>query len=370
MFRRMPIPFLYVLGTGVLLGIVIGFKSLIPYLYFGDLAEYEWEKSALPHIINYLFWPFLVPLIYWTFERFRMVKVAPLSDKVKTVLMSLLVPFIHEATTTAIYFFILNWADLYDFNERSFSYVKAAFPSVYIGRIVEFWIIYGLFAAFDFYKKYKDKQAELVRIEAQLNRTKLAVLKMQLQPHFLFNALNSISSLMDIDVKKAQTVTAKLGDLLRGILEQDNRVFIALEEELNYVKTYLDIEKIRFEDRLNIIYEIDQNALNYQLPILLIQPLVENAIKYGVAPTSKNVELKVSARIYDEFLKVTVQDNGKGQEQTKSDMLNKGVGLRNIKERLDQFYSNAYQLHIETKPNEGFRIEICLPTKYQFDENY
>jgi two-component system, LytTR family, sensor kinase len=369
MFKRMPIPFLYVLGTGILLGTVIGFKSLIPYLYFGDLAEYEWEKSALPHIINYLFWPFLVPLIHWTFERYRMIKVAPLSDKVKTVLMSLLVPFIHETATTAIYFFFLNAAGMHEFNEKSFSYVKAAFPSVYIGRIVEFWIIYGLFAAFDFYKKYKDKQAELVRIEAQLNRTKLAVLKMQLQPHFLFNALNSISSLMDIDVKKAQTVTAKLGDLLRGILEQDNRVFITLEEELHYVKTYLDIEKIRFEDRLNIVYDIYENTLNHQLPILLIQPLVENAIKYGVAPTSKNVEIEVTAQVLNGLLKITVKDNGKGQELLASEMLKKGVGLRNIKERLDQFYPNKYQLHIETKLNEGFRIEISLPTKFHLNEN-
>ena len=94
--------------------------------------------------------------------------------------------------------------------------VLGAFPSVYIGRIVEYWIIYGLFASFDYYKKYKNKQAEIGRMEAKLNQTKLAVLKMQLQPHFLFNALNSISSLMEIDVKKAQTITARLGELLRG----------------------------------------------------------------------------------------------------------------------------------------------------------
>ena len=145
-------------------------------------------------------------------------------------MMSLLIPFVHEATTTIIYFYLLETLDKYQFNAEAFSLVKAAFPSVYIGRIVEFWIIYGLFAAFDYYKKYKDKQAEIGRIEAQLNRTKLAVLRMQLQPHFLFNALNSISSLMEIDVRKAQTVTARLGDLLRGILEQDERVFVRLSE--------------------------------------------------------------------------------------------------------------------------------------------
>lgn len=365
----MPIPFFYVLLTGVVLGLVLGFKSLIPYLYFGELEEFDWARSALPHIINYLFWPFLVPFIFWTFNRYRMVRAAALSDKVKTVLMSLIVPFMHEAATTVIYFWILSVTGMYELNEESINYVQAAFPSVYIGRIVEFWIIYGLFAAFDFYKKYKDKQAELVKIEAQLNRTKLAVLKMQLQPHFLFNALNSISSLMDIDVKKAQMVTAKLGDLLRGILEQDQRVFVSLDEELSYVETYLDIEKIRFEDRLSIEYQIDDKALNVNLPLLLIQPLVENAIKHGVSKTSEPVLLQIKAENKGETLRICVNDNGNGQAQKTDQFLNKGIGLKNIKERLDQFYPGAYSLKIDTSIGQGFKVNIDIPANYKSNEN-
>lgn len=365
----MPIPFFYVLLTGVVLGLVLGFKSLIPYLYFGELEEYDWARSALPHIINYLFWPFLVPFIFWTFNRYRMVRTAALSDKVKTVAMSLIIPFIHETATTVIYFWILSVTGMYELNEETINYVQAAFPSVYIGRIVEFWIIYGLFAAFDFYKKYKDKQAELVKIEAQLNRTKLAVLKMQLQPHFLFNALNSISSLMDIDIKKAQMVTAKLGDLLRGILEQDQRVFVSVDEEISYVQTYLDIEKIRFEDRLTVQYQIDEKALNVSLPLLLIQPLVENAIKHSVSKTSKPVILQIKVENKGENLRICVKDNGIGQEQKSGQFLNKGIGLKNIKERLDQFYPGLYSLIIDTAVGQGFEINIEIPVNHKSNED-
>jgi two-component system LytT family sensor kinase len=369
MFKRMPIPFFYVLVTGVVLGLVLGFKSMIPYLYFGDLEEFNWARSAFPHVVNYLFWPFLVPLIFWTFDRYRIIKTAALSDKVKTVCMSLLIPFIHETATTVIYFWILSVTGMYEFNDESYNYVKAAFPSVYIGRIVEFWIIYGLFAAFDFYKKFKNKQAELVKIEAQLNKTKLSVLKMQLQPHFLFNALNSISSLMDIDVKKAQTVTAKLGDLLRGILEQDQRVFVTLEEELSYVQTYLDIEKIRFEDRLSINYDVADNSLNAKLPLLLIQPLVENAIKHGVSLTSRPVLLNIRVEKKREKLCICVRDNGKGQDLENDQILKKGIGLRNIKERLDQFYPKEYSLDIKTGLDQGFEISIEIPLNHKWNEN-
>lgn len=370
MFKRMPLPFIYVLATGVVLGLVIGFKSFIPYLYWGETGEYEWYRSALPHVINYLFWPLLVPFIYWSFERFKIARGASLTDRLVTLLMSALIPFVHESTTTVIYFYLLELMGKYEFNAESWSLVKAAFPSVYIGRIVEYWIIYGLFAAFDYYKKYKDKQAELGRIEAQLNRTKLAVLKMQLQPHFLFNALNSISSLMEIDVKKAQIVTARLGDLLRGILEQDQRIFITLEEELKYVKTYLEIEKIRFEDRLTVTYNVEENLSGATVPMLLIQPLVENAIKHGIARLSRPGELAIGVTgVSRSRMRISVADNGMGQNMQQEEIFSKGIGLRNVKDRLWELFGEDYTLRISTHRNQGFAIEIELPIR-NYHEKY
>ncbi|MEZ4722742.1 MAG: histidine kinase [Flavobacteriales bacterium] len=369
MFKRIPIPFIYVLAAGIFLGLIIGFKTLIPYMYWDKLDDYVWFQSALPHIINYLFWPLLVPFVYWTFEQFKLAKGASFRDRAITILMSLLIPFIHEAVTTVIYFVMLEFLDKYQFDEKAWLLIKAAFPSVYIGRIVEFWIIYGLFAAFDYYKKYKNKQAEVGRMEAQLNRTKLAVLKMQLQPHFLFNALNSISSLMEIDVKKAQTVTAKLGDLLRGILEQDQRVFVTIKEELDYVKTYLEIEKIRFEERLDVEYEIDGRLLDFSIPMLMIQPLVENSIKHGIAKISRPGKIKVEVGEAGDRISIKVTDNGMGQDLSENKMLEKGIGLRNVRARLQELFDGDYRLAIKTSKGEGFSIEIEIP-KNNYYENY
>lgn len=364
----MPVPFRYVLATGVVLGLIIGFKSFIPFLYWGETADYNWYKSALPQIINYIFWPILVPFIYWTFQRFKIMPGASARDRLATVVMSLLVPFVHELVTTTIYFIILEYTDTHHFTAETFERIVAVFHSVYIGRIVEYWIIYGLFAAFDYYRKYKNKQAELGRIEAELNRTKLAVLKMQLQPHFLFNALNSISSLMDMDVKKAQTVTAQLGDLLRGILEQDQRIFISIEEEIQYVKSYLEIEKIRFEDRLTIRYNIDPAIIQMQIPMLLVQPLVENAIKHAVAKQSGNSMIKITVKDgRTGELKIKVSDNGPGQSHSSGELLNQGVGLSNIKARLERLYKGKAQLNIETSKNAGFMVEIIIP-KIEYHE--
>lgn len=371
MFKRLPVPFFYILLGGIVLGLVLGFKSFIPYLYWGETADYEWERHALPHIINYLFWPLLVPFIYWAFERYKVARSSPLKNKVMLGTISIIIPFIHESFTTVIYFLVLEGLNLFEFDRDTWQVVKAAFPSVYIGRIVEFWIIYGLFSAFDYYRKYKDKQSEVARIEAQLNRTKLAVLKMQLQPHFLFNALNTISSLVEIDVKRAQLVTARLGDVLRGILEQDQRIFTSLEEELENVKNYLEIEKIRFEDRLEYQFQIEDSLKYARVPALLIQPLAENAIKHGIAKTSRKGSVLISASRINgsDRMLLKVSDNGVGGEQNEDILFKKGIGLRNVKERLWELYHEDHKLRISTGNNQGFELSIELPITKEYENN-
>lgn len=284
-----------------------------------------------------------------------------MSDRLATVFFSLLIPFAHEFFTTLIYFSLLASLNIFYFQPDTWELIQAAFPGVFIGRIVEFWIIYGLFAAFDYYKKYKDKQAELGRIEAQLNRTKLEVLKMQLQPHFLFNALNTISSLMDIDVKKAQQVTARLGDLLRGILEHDSRVFVTLEEELGYVRTYLEIEHVRFEDRLSYRFEIEEDISGHQVPLLIVQPLVENAIKHGVAMVSCPVTILVKAFREGSVLVVQVKDDGKGCDAEQVDVFSKGIVLQNTRGRLKEQHKGQASMKVDCQPGKGFEVILRIP---------
>jgi len=358
----MPIPFIYVLITGIVLGVVIGFKTYIPYLYWNETEDFKVWRSAVPHVINYIFWPFLVPFVYWTFEKYK-ITAHSLRPKLFAVLFSLLIPFVHEVITNFIYFWMMHVVEVYEFKRETWKLLKGAVPSVYIGRIVEFWIIYGLFAAFDYYKKYKDKQAELGKIEAQLNRSKLAVLKMQLQPHFLFNALNSISSLMEVDIEKAQTVTARLGDMLRGILNQDHRVFITVSEELEYVHTYLEIERIRFEDRLETSIHVDDAVKEALIPVLLIQPLVENAIKHGISKSKDGGKITVSVTKDGQKLLIKVHDDSLVGEAVAPDPNSGGIGLKNIKERLKNHYGREARMTAGSATPHGFEVVLHIPIK-------
>lgn len=361
MFKKLPVPFLFILLAGILLGFVLGFKSIIPYLYWDEMDGFSWHRMVLPHILNYFFWPFLVPMIYWTFLTFPIGKGANFSDRFTTFFLSLLVPLIHELITTVIYFWLLDLLLLYQFNPGTWSQLLVAFPGVYLGRIIEFWIIYGLFAAFDYYKRYRDKQEELGKIEALLTQAKLQVLRMQLQPHFLFNALNTISSLMDVDVKKAQFVVAHLGDLLRAILKDDNRVLVSLKEELDYVRAYLEIEKVRFEQRLSMYFDVDSEVEHIPVPMLLIQPLVENAVKHSIANTSKPVKICIIATLVQDHLQLIVEDDGLGSSKTKEQLFQSGIGLRNIRDRINALYGANASINIEAAIDKGFIVRLLIP---------
>lgn len=212
-----------------------------------------------------------------------------------------------------------------------------------------------------------------LRKEKELANAKLQALVMQLQPHFLFNTLNSIASLVDIDTKRAQRMLAQLGYLLRKMLDQSEPThgLVPLEEELTFIRNYLDIEQVRFMDRLKIHYQIAEGTEQALVPYLIIQPLVENAIKHGVAPLTDNGELNVrTRRVSDgvaEFLELEVSDNGPGLPETSKGR--RGVGLRNIRERLAQRYgSNANLTLGPCLSGTGLSAVIRLPLDFANNE--
>ena len=153
--------------------------------------------------------------------------------------------------------------------------------------------------------------------------------------------------------------------MLRGILEQDERVFISLDEELSYVKTYLDIERVRFEDRMSVAWNIESTLSSLQVPMLMLQTLAENAVKHGVGKTSHSCEIKIEAAQYGDFASLVISDNGPGVELDEEEMMTNGIGLRNVRERLKEIYRDQYQMKIDTGLGNGFRIELILPKHHQ-----
>lgn len=219
--------------------------------------------------------------------------------------------------------------------------------------ILVYWI---LVVAENTSEYYKDREVRASELQTQLARAQLNSLRMQLNPHFLFNTLNTISSLVDQDPVAAQKMIAKLGDLLRLSLNLDQDQEVPLSEELRFLDQYLEIEQMRFQNRLIVTKDISDAATSGFVPALLLQPLVENSIRHGIAPSAKPGTIAIHANRIGETLEIKVVDNGKGIQQK---TIREGIGLGNTRARLLQLYGDASRLLVE--PGDGLSVTVTLP---------
>ncbi|HEX4694397.1 sensor histidine kinase [Sphingomonas sp.] len=254
----------------------------------------------------------------------------------------------------------------------------AAVPEleVSLGRVVgymffTFTVLAGwsaLYFGINFYLIVEQQNDQLVALESQASSAQLAMLRYQLNPHFLFNTLNSISTLVLLkETERANAMLSRLADFLRFTLVYEPTAHVTVAQEVQTLKLYLEIEKMRFERRLRPEFDIDPRAERARLPSLLLQPLVENAIKYAVTPSEEGAEIAVSARLVGERVRIAVSDSGPGLIENKlGPSLSTGVGLANIKDRLAQAYGPDHRFDTRSLPGGGFVVEIEIP--YQLDD--
>lgn len=214
-----------------------------------------------------------------------------------------------------------------------------------------------------YYAKVRTQELRASRLETSLVKAELQVLKMQLQPHFLFNTLHSISSLVSTDPRAAQKMICSLGDLLRLSLVREDLPEVGLRRELEFLKLYLDIEKVRFQDRLIVRIQISDEVLDATVPYLLLQPLVENAIKHGVSRRSGSSNVEVKAfRDSEHLCLVVTNDNSTSGAVPVSDGM--GIGLENTRNRLRILYGNDARLSVRPLPGARFEVRVSLPFRY------
>jgi two-component system LytT family sensor kinase len=207
-------------------------------------------------------------------------------------------------------------------------------------------------------KMFKDRDLRTFELEAQLAKAHLQALKSRLQPHFLFNTLHSISTLMLTDVRAADRMISHLSDLLRMSLENSEIQVTTLSHELEFLTGYLEIEKVRFADRLNIVLDIAPDALDAQIPHLLLQPLVENAVHHGISRRSSGGEIRIAVSCDAHNLYLRIRDNGPGLSDTTAGQPGIGLGLRATRERLRTLYGNKHSVEIRDAPEGG--VEACV----------
>lgn len=231
----------------------------------------------------------------------------------------------------------------------------------------------ALYYAINFFLRVEEQADQLMKLEAQATSAQLAMLRYQLNPHFLFNTLNSISTLVLLkQTEPANAMLTRLSSFLRHTLANQAGTKVTVDEEVGTLKLYLGIERMRFEERLRTDFRIEPGAGRGLLPSLLLQPLVENAIKYAVSPQEEGAEIRLSARLIGQKLRVTVSDTGPGLQNAgdraslptviaDDDTASTGVGLANIRDRLAQAYGDDHRFEILTPPEGGFTVIIEIP---------
>jgi sensor histidine kinase YesM len=215
------------------------------------------------------------------------------------------------------------------------------------------------FYAVNYYQGFKEKLRNEGKLKSLVKEAELHALKSQINPHFLFNSLNSISSLTMTDPAKAQEMVINLSALMRYSLKHDQIDKVPFSEELNNNKLYLQIEKVRFGKKLNPVFEIDENCLDALIPNMILQPLYENAIKYGVYEATEPVSIVTRSTCQNDVLEITITNNYDPNSISKK---GEGIGLRNIRDRLQIIYNNPLLMKVEDNKKE-FKVTLAIPQK-------
>jgi two-component system, LytTR family, sensor kinase len=229
-----------------------------------------------------------------------------------------------------------------------------------------YWVVVTALHAIDYYRKFHERELRAADLEKRLSQARLQALQMQLNPHFLFNTLHSISTLMHRDVEAADRMIARLSDLLRLALDSTEAQEVPLRQELAFVDRYLEIERIRFSDRLNVQKTIAPDTLNALVPNLILQPLVENALRHGIAPQSRRGRIDLRAQREHDTLELQVSDNGVGVPELNS--LEEGVGLSNTRARLQQLYGKRHVFELRHAEQGGLVVTLRLPFRTGTEE--
>src|SRR5256886_8046554 len=225
----------------------------------------------------------------------------------------------------------------------------------YINLIIASLIVIGAHALL-YYDDFRAAEVQQSSLKAQLAQAQLKALKMQLHPHFLFNTLHSISSLVLEDPRRANSMIARLGDFLRLTLENSNQQLVSLKEETEFLRCYLEIEQVRFGDRLTVALELEPQTLSVQVPHLILQPVVENAIQHAIAPRTARGHINIEAKRLNDLLRIEVRDDGPGIASNDALLGTEGVGLSNVRARLHQIYGSSFRFELMNARNGGLTV--------------
>jgi len=345
-------------GIWTFIGIVFTLQSY--FTSFRSERPAPFFDSLYVQITWAYLWALATPFVLWAASRLPIERNNWMRSAMLHVPLSIVLSVFITALGHVVLWIYWGWSMGRPFSfERMGRFVVANF-SEGIG-------IYLLIAltsyAFSYYRRYREGQVKTLQLEAQLSQAQLHALKMQLHPHFLFNTLHSISALLSNDTASARKMITRLGDFLRLTLDNSGSQEVTLKQEIEFLSCYLEIERIRFQDRLVTRVNVPHQTLDAKVPNLILQPIVENAIRHGIAPRSTPGLIEIGVEQRNGTLRIQVRDNGPGLpgHRTPETLFQKGVGLANTETRLERLYGAAHVFDFSNSPAGGLVVTLEIP---------
>jgi signal transduction histidine kinase len=336
---------------------ILGCVFALPDLSAGN----PWRRALLLSLTLWWPWGILTPLILWVDRRI------PVSRQLVRRVLAHLLP---SLLVTALYVYVLGAVraacGLREWNGLvSIDILLDSLESLFLWNWLVYWLILGTWQAYRYHDRFVASELQLERLEKSFSEARLNALRMQLDPHFLFNALNTISSQLERDPKLARAMIEHLGDLLRLSLESKDRQEVPLTEEMAFLEHYLAIQKIRFGDHLRIETHIAPEVKYASVPSLFVQPLVENAIRHGISRRASGGTVTVSAHQDGNRLDIRVIDDGVGLPAGWTLENSGGVGLSVTRQRVAGLYPDGEtRFAVNRRPTGGTEVEISLPLRW------
>jgi signal transduction histidine kinase len=314
-----------------------------------SLTPLSWGQAFISNLFLFYVWAALTPLVLWLGGRFPFGRYRLLRHLAVHLLLSGIVALFHIWLLQNANALILAWSRSYQ--------PPVPFPALIIGlgatNIMIYWGIIAASQAINYFRKYQEREFRLAQAQLQ-------ALRVQLHPHFLFNTLNAIAELVYSDPKAADRSILHLSELLRFSLASEKSQEVTLKKEIDFLEKYVEIQKTLMRDRLKVRVNIAPETLDASVPNMLLQPLVENAIKHGISPRPEGGSIEVNAKRRDNKLYVEITDDGLGMAEQK-ESVQSGVGLLNTRERLKHLYGDSHSFNLSSLPGRGVTIRIGIP---------
>lgn len=338
-------------------------QSYAGNIYLGSPSSF-WILLAIWLISGYA-WMFLTPFVLFLSRKFPVERGRIFRNLPVHIAAASILAIVHLSVIVVFRQILLgNSAETFTFGKT----FQRLFLSNFNFDFLIYWILTGIGHLREKNRRYIERERETARLiletsqlETQLAQSQLNTLRQQLQPHFLFNTLNSISVLMYDDAAAANKMLVSLSELLRVALKSENVQETALRDELEFLKSYISIEQVRFEERLTVDFAIADDTLDAQVPSLILQPLIENAIKHGIAPLAGAGKILVESRRSGNFVELLVSDNGVGFQNLSKKAGGTQIGLKNTRERLEKLYGKLQRFEIFSDAESGFKVIIQIP---------